>query len=718
MNDKHDMFFPDQNSTNFPMSLKNNLAGLKYDKNEYLQYHQFIVHTYVINNEKSRGVLLFQEMGWGKSILAMSLAEYYRKHDPDRKIVVLLAKSLQKNMKKNIKKYINNTMADEKLSDDEIDKIIETKYKFVSLNASNMFTQMTRLDKTQEELEFEKKLKEFADITQKGDFLENSLLIIDEFHNLSNAITNGSTNAIKLYDSIMKTKNIKLLFLTGTPFVNNPFEIVPTFNMLKGLITIGRDNSRNDITTTLFPETKKDFDLHFVDSKHKIKNVDRFQNRIIGLCSYYGSIYFGNKVQDGFPTEYPLKLERVMMSTEQFARYDAARDLEKEEALRKGTRQTAERFSTKGSASSSYRIKTRQISNFMIPEHALGPVRGQKSRKKFIDKITNGDLNKLQVYSPKMNRVWENIRNHKSQLGVVYSEFVTGEGLAIFSRILEENGYNSWSMIKKGKADSDVFGLDSGDLSGGASLRKMYAVISGDVDADTRDKIVEDFNHEKNVDGSRIHILLISKTGAEGLDLKRVRHIHIMEPFWNYARIGQVIARASRYLSHESLPKKEQNVQPYIYLSDYPKDYKKKKVEYTTDIDLFNSSLNNKKLIEQFCVALAEASIDCTSHHPNMDKKTRDMIRCKMCTPNNKPLYHPILSKDMQLPNPCTKIVEQKIKAHEIHIDDIDEKFYYTKGDTSNSYIIYKFDKQIGGYITMNSDDSLHSSILRKILKL
>ena len=707
------MFFPDQNSTNFPLSLKNNLANLKYNKKEYLQYHQFITNKYMINNDKSRGLLIFQEMGWGKSILAMSLAEHYRKHDPDRKIVVLLSKSLQKNMKKNIKKYIKNAM-DESLSDDEIDKIIETKYKFVSLNASNMFTQMTRLNKSQEELEFEKKLKEFSDVTQKGDFLENSLLIIDEFHNLSNAITNGSENAIKLYDSIMKTKNIKLLFLTGTPFVNHPFEIVPTFNMLKGLITIGRDNSLNDIKTTLFPETKSEFNLYFVDPKnYRIKNVDRFQNRIIGLCSYYGSIYFGNKVQEGFPTEYPLKLERVMMSTAQFARYDAARDLEKEEALRKGARPTAERFAAKGSASSSYRIKTRQISNFMMPEHALGPVQGQKSRKKFIEKITKGDLNNLQVYSPKMNRVFENIGKHKSQLGVVYSEFVTGEGLAIFGRILEENGYKSWASLRKGKDDGDVFGLDSSN-----PLGKMYAVISGEISADTRDAIVEDFNHKENADGSRIHILLISKTGAEGLDLKRVRHMHIMEPFWNYARIAQVIARAARYLSHESLPKKEQNVQPYIYLSDYPKDYKKKKVEYTTDVDLFNSSLNNKKLIEQFCIALAESSIDCTSHHPNMDKETREKIKCKMCTPNNKPLYHPILSKDMQLPNPCAKIVEQKVKAHEIHIDDIDEKFYYTKGETAKSYIIYKFDKQIGGYIIMNSDDPFYSPILRKILKL
>ena len=91
-----------------------------------------------------------------------------------------------------------------KLSESAIDQIIDTKYKFVSLNASNMYTQMTRVDKTKGELEIEKQLKEFTDVVEKDNFLENALLIIDEFHNLSNSITNGSYNAIRLYDTIMK----------------------------------------------------------------------------------------------------------------------------------------------------------------------------------------------------------------------------------------------------------------------------------------------------------------------------------------------------------------------------------------------------------------------------------------------------------------------------------------------------------------------------------
>ena len=110
-----------------------------------------------------------------------------------------------------------------------------------------------------------------------------------------------------------------------------------------------------------------------------------------------------------------------------------------------------------------------------------------------------------------------------------------------------------------------------------------------------RASIIKKFNNPANAHGKFIELLLISKTGAEGLDLKNIRHIHICEPYWNMARIEQIIARGVRYKSHIDLPKAEQNVQSYIYLSDYPKDYElKKKKEETTDIELYNNSIKNK----------------------------------------------------------------------------------------------------------------------------
>lgn len=719
------MTFPEQNSTNFPISVKNNLEVFsnQYNKKEFLKYHQFIVYNYMINNPKSRGLLLFHEMGMGKSITASALAEFYRKHDPDRKIVILLSKSLQSNFQGNIEKVISIKQdmkqdiknGDEKLSQGEIDKIIEEKYKFVSLNASNMYTQLTRIDKTKGELEFEKQLKSFTDIVERDDFLENSLLIVDEFHNLSNSITNGSYNAIRLYDTIMKTKNVKLIFLTGTPIINSPFELVPTFNMLKGLIHLD-----DKVKMPLFPELQKDFNTYFVDStNNKIKNAEKFKNRIFGMVSYYGSMYFGKKNKDDFPEEHPTKVERIPMSSEQYARYAMARDFEREESTNKGRFVKAERFSSKGSVSSSYRVQSRQISNYLIPEYALGPPRGKKARQKFINKITKKDLENMEEFSPKFQKILENIDKHKNQLGVVYSEFVSGEGLAILGRILETRHYTCWNKKVKLEEDTDTFDLDDKETIGGAkNNNKIFAFITGDISFDERAKIVKTFNGKNNMKGENIALLLISKTGAEGLDLKNVRHVHITEPYWNMARIEQIIARAVRYKSHVDLPAKEHTVQPYIYLSDYPTSFDiKKKKEHTTDIQLYTDSVKNKKLIMDYLITLAEASVDCSIHSKSFSKAVSEKIKCKLCSPNGQQLYNPILSKQLLLPDPCQELKQTEIKAKTISLPGKDEKYVYSQTQDGN-YHIYKFNTSINGYTLMDSSDPIFADIMKKLLKM
>lgn len=726
------MIFPDQNSTNFPISVKNNLESItkQYSKKDFLKYHQFIIFNYMIKNPKSRGLLLFHEMGMGKSITAAALAEFYRLHDPDRKIVILLSKSLQSNFQGNIEKIINEmkdnaTENESKLSPAEIDRIIEEKYKFVSLNASNMFTQMTRVNKTKGELAIEKQLKSFTDVVEKEDFLENSLLIIDEFHNLSNSITNGSYNAIRLYDTIMKTKNIKLLFLTGTPIINKPFELVPTFNMLKGLIQLD-----TKLQMPLFPELQKDFNVYFVDKNiNKIKNAEKFKNRIFGMVSYYGSMYFGKKSNDDFPEEYTTKVERVPMSSEQYARYDMARDFEREESSNKGRMVKAERFSSKGSASSSYRVQSRQISNYLIPEYALGPARGRKARQKFINKITKKDLEN-QMYSPKFKKILDNVDKHKNQLGMIYSEFVSGEGLAILAKILETRNYSCWNTNVKLEEDSDAFGLntkmkkggdeESGDEESGymGGVTKKFALITGDVSFEERAKIIKIFNNKNNMKGENISLLLISKTGAEGLDLKNVRHVHITEPYWNMARIEQIIARAVRYKSHVEMAQKDRNVQPYVYLSDYPKTFDpKKKKEHTTDVQLYSDSVKNKKLIMNFLITMAEASVDCSTHSKTFSKATAEKIKCKMCSPNNVQMYNPILSKQLLLPNPCQELKKNEINAKSISIPGKDGKYFYSKTQ-DGEFHIYSYNTIIDGYTLMDSSNPVFSDIMKKLLKM
>ncbi len=821
------------NLTNYPLSVKGQLEKIPYDEKEaeLLRYHQFVVKEFFTRNPHQRGILICHGMGQGKTRLAVAISTHYRSFDSHRKIIVLSAKSLEANFRKEVISYTGKN-----------DDYVSNNYKFVSLNASNMFRQISNVDKSQEEIELEKKLGNFMDDVVRDSSLENSLLIIDEAHNLFNSITNGAKNAVALYDLIMETKNIKLIFMSGTPIINSPFELIPCYNMLKGQIILddktGGKNSKNyykkskeknkrqksyseynnsnvyggdedndepgdedndepgdedndepgdedndnkssidiydnepdeseiktgdsyepitditnednsdiqdntenthdrfnkklnrnqgvkrkkisnrkkkDLVTTLFSEDIDEFEQYFVDKENKsIKNKDKFTNRIYGLTSYYGDIYFpSTKDKPGFPKELDTIIEKVSMSQHQFARYMSARILEQDETKR-GYRSKESRFSSSSGGSSTYRVKSRQISNYCIPEYALGPARGSKSREKFISKIKIEDLQNLEEFSPKMHKIIQNIEKHGNQQGIIYSQFVSGEGIAIFARVLQAFGYKSYG---DSASDEDVYGIKNN------TKQRTFAILSGEISPEERLEIINKFNSKENKDGSIIGLLLLSGAVAEGIDLKRIRHVHIMEPFWNYARISQVKTRAIRYLSHEDLPENERNVRIYIYLSDYPIGYPKNKItENTTDIDLYNQSINNMQIIDTFMQALAEASIDCSLHYPKLDDIVKERIRCKLCSPDNNILYHPLLKRDMELPSTCKPYSEQKVRVNEIMIPDSDEKFFYRKTtegsvDGSEQIKLYHFNKKLNGYAPLLRTHPLYGDIMEAIV--
>jgi len=93
-----------------------------------------------------------------------------------------------------------------------------------------------------------------------------------------------------------------------------------------------------------------------------------------------------------------------------------------------------------------------------------------------------------------------------------------------------------------------------------------YAVIEGKVSMDERKKIVDDFNKGK------YRVLFLSRAGGEGLDMKGVRHVILMDPTWNEATNEQVIGRAIRFRSHADFPKEERNVVVHRLLHILPED--------------------------------------------------------------------------------------------------------------------------------------------------
>lgn len=925
-----------RNNTNFVRQLFKYFRGAKWgDEYQFLKYYQNITRLYMTSVDvNSRGLLVYLTMGLGKSILAISIAmDLIRERQP----IILLTKSLKENMRRAIHQYI--TMRAEhdhdyplaRMSAADIYHWIDKNFAFVSMNASNMMAQMGKAAEGRATEEFDAALEKKIGEVLKLPSLDGKLLIVDEAHNLFRAITNGSKNAQELYELVMKAKNLKLLFLTGTPVANDPFELVPCFNML-----IGRSLGR-----PLLPESYREFYRLYVDEQHgRIKNKGQFQNRLFGLVSHVnhqsepGKAFgvTGEQSRAEFPQELPMIVEFVPMDVTQYVSYQLARDKEREEGSygrfagpkRRGVPQFyAEPLLTKpkSKAASTYRVRSRQLSNYSPPPG-------------FTEETDPARLPASSLASAKYRRMYRNILQHVSgsvrQLGIVYSQFTGVGGLGTFARFLDINGWSrveirgsranivrtfqdnpapgeqgeldeyaqsktmigdirgdehttysrsviggrdavmpsvmeylhaietevetagyrpfgggddddiesssgiaaaddefdistaivdetvsspqpilnftyasaadvamikqidpdyadpardmeypraillvysagecvgyatveftmlqdssqKWSVsacraevIRKHlPADIDqslllrllhdsikcesspdefrarVWG-SSGDIAAaggndndgsaarGALLKGYkYAIISGDVPVEDRAALQEIFNSDENKHGGRIDLILLSSTGAEGLDLKNVRHIHIMEPYWNWGRIKQIVARGVRNNSHVALPDAEKNVQPYIYLATPPESERLPDGEMpeTTDTELYNESLKNQLLVDSFTEALQEISIECL---------VNDESYCRVCAPTDDQLFTNDPAHDVLTRDPCVTSQEEHIVAEEIIIGD--KRYYFVKDSAGvYGYRIFEYDKTIDGYRPLLESDPLFIKIVDAI---
>ena len=65
-------------------------------------------------------------------------------------------------------------------------------------------------------------------------------------------------------------------------------------------------------------------------------------------------------------------------------------------------------------------------------------------------------------------------------------------------------------------------------------------------------------------------IIIGSPSIKEGISLLRVRNVHILDPYWNWSRMNQIIGRAVRFCSHKDVPLKDRKVNVYIYIAYGP----------------------------------------------------------------------------------------------------------------------------------------------------
>jgi hypothetical protein len=125
--------------------------------------------------------------------------------------------------------------------------------------------------------------------------------------------------------------------------------------------------------------------------------------------------------------------------------------------------------------------------------------------------------------------------------------------------------------------------------------------------------------------------MMITASGAEGINLRNTRFVHIVEPYWHMVRTEQVIGRARRICSHQNLPEEYRTVKVFLYLSVFSEEQKtnKKNIELmnrdtsridnraiTTDESLFDTAIIKSRINTQLLNAVKETAIDCVLFNP------------------------------------------------------------------------------------------------------
>ena len=125
---------------------------------------------------------------------------------------------------------------------------------------------------------------------------------------------------------------------------------------------------------------------------------------------------------------------------------------------------------------------------------------------------------------------------------------------------------------------------------------------------------------------------MITSSGAEGINLKNTRFVHIVEPYWHNVRLEQVIGRARRICSHEDLPEELRTVKVFLYITVFSETQKtdKQNIEImihdlsripdangkqqsvTTDESLFEIANIKTDINQHILKSIKESAIDCT----------------------------------------------------------------------------------------------------------
>ena len=225
--------------------------------------YQKIIRDYLKIETPYRGLLVYHGLGSGKTCSSIAVAESLLSTS---KVFVMLPASLEANYREELQKCgdpiyaVENHWTVRPLSDAvrKEGKRLGISEKFMEKNQRIFITTPSETPNfeslpTKDKSDIRAQIKDIleqrfnfiryngltrsniAEYTKEGQY-DDSVVIIDEAHNLISRVINESEITSKLYDAIYHAKRCKIVLLSGTPIINSPNEISYMMNLLRGPI--------------------------------------------------------------------------------------------------------------------------------------------------------------------------------------------------------------------------------------------------------------------------------------------------------------------------------------------------------------------------------------------------------------------------------------------------------------------------------------------------
>ena len=582
---------------------------------------QYQIFNYFFDSlGQNRGLILYHSLGTGKTCTSIMIADQFLKNHPDGIAYILTPGSLRQNF---LQEYCTlcgkNSIA------------LQKRYRFITYN-----------------------------YTQIIDTIENyiekkpAIFIIDEYHNIINGATHESKQKTAVYNFVLNSllfqDKSRVLLLSGTPIWKSEKELKYTLQLIK--------DDYLDIDFKYLSNIKKDKKIK--DKTNAILSVLNEAKDIIA-SAYDGIVsYIPITDTETYPKELPHITENIQITEYQKRWYEEEKKYEEDKLLKLNL---PDNVDTINADPEKYKIIKQMIyifSSMLISRPLLNFVyfndimqyrldqRNQNNNIQ-IEGDTEGDDGELNMQLDKINEIkqdselsykdrvhLEKLKNKQEPdypepqwfIGLPENKIELLQNLESmyspkFAKLI--HNIKATNINEQPNAKHVVYSWFK-SRSGVDMLCSIFNQLeppitflrfTGDLSSDNqRQNLLNKFNDINNMHGQLYQVLILTRAGAEGINVMHCPFVHIMNPDLNINQTKQVIGRVIRANSHKGLDTTYANtVQVIEYISIDNESGNK-----TSDELAYDRSINGEKITNNIIQKLQDISLEKHNKATNSNK--------------------------------------------------------------------------------------------------